>query len=96
MAEYVITAEGKMCAENGYVAIDDLTICKEAAAQLIYKFQKTETFKNWPKGCFEYDGHVYFNEHVYGTMEYMSTSRQICKERDSELRSFLTSMHLLV
>ena len=82
-----------MCTENGDVAIDDLTICKEAAIELIYKFQHMENSKDWPKGCFEYSKSVYFNEHVDGRKN--SDARQICK-RDNELRSFLTSKHLLV
>ena len=74
-----------MCTEYGDVAIDDLAICKEAAAELNYEFQKTANAENWPKGCFEYDNAVHFNEHVHGSKNsaLQQLSRQICKKGDN-------------
>ena len=95
--EYVLAAEGKLCTENGDFAIDDLTICKKAAAKLDYTFQQTLDSNIFLKGCLVVSNGVYFNVHEHGSKKAdVSDERQICKAMNSESRSFLTSMDLLV
>ena len=79
------------CSETGDIAVEDLTTCKEAAEKLGLQFKGTENRADWPKGCYKY-GSIRFNQHRYGSFRY--GGNQICK--GMSLRSFLTSMHLLL
>ena len=82
-----------LCSETGNDAVNDLTLCKEAAKVLSLDFEKTEDLARYPKGCYSY-GVVYFNRHVHGSRN--PNARQICKLYGKKLRYFPTSMQLLV
>ena len=76
---YFPAAQGKLCSETGNIAVDDLTVCKEAAQKLSYPFRKTENYFDWPKGCHVHNGGVYFNQHSIGFRN--NRARQICTLR---------------
>ena len=78
-----------LCSETGNVAVNDLTVCKEAAKVLSLNFLETEDVAHYPKGCYSY-GVVYFNRHVHGSRN--SNARQICKLYGKKLRYFPTSI----
>ena len=92
---YFLSKIRKPCSETGDIAVEDLTTCKEAAKKLGFQFKVTENTADWPKGCYEY-GRIHFNQHRYGSFRY--GGNQICKGfgKGMSLRSFLTSMHLLL
>ena len=56
---------------------------------------QTEDVPDWPKGCYDIDGNgVVFNQHDIGSANIYAA--QICKDGGKGMRSFLTSMHLLL
>ena len=69
------TADGKLCSENGFSVVDDLTACKKAAGAFDDQFIGTEDVSDWPKGCYYSDG-VYFNQHDSGSANI--DAAQIC------------------
>ena len=93
---YFPAAQGKLCSETGNIAVDDLTVCKEAAQKLSYPFRKTENYFSLPKGCHVHNGGVYFNQHAHGSAH--RAARQICigSVKGMGVRSFITSMPLLL
>ena len=94
MVGYHKTAVGKLCSENGYSVVDDLTACIKAAGAFGHAFIQTEDLSNWPKGCHyvvSLNG-VYFNQHDSGSANI--DAAQICNG-GKRMRSFLTSMNLL-
>ena len=96
MARYHKAARGKLCSENGFSVVDDLTACKEAAEEFGNQFQETQNYPDWPKGCYEAveANLVFFNQHKSGSAK--SNAAQICKAGGKGMRSFLTSMNLLL
>ena len=92
MVGYHKTANGKLCSENGFSVVDDLTACKKAAGAFGNQFRETEDVSDWPKGCYYANG-VYFNQHDSGSANIGAA--QICKGGGKRMRSFLTSMNLL-
>ena len=94
MARYHKAARGKLCSENGFSVVDDLTACKEAAEEFGNQFQETQDYPDWPKGCYEAVevNLVFFNRHKSGSAR--SNAAQICKAGGKGMRSFLTSMNL--
>ena len=97
MVEYFLATNGKLCTEPGDIAVEDLTTCKEAAEKLSHPLPETENVANWPKGCYLFkNGRVWFNEHTHGSQQ--NSTRQICKRfvKGMGLRTFLTSMRLLL
>ena len=96
MVGYHKTADGKLCSENGFSVVDDLTACKEAAEEFGNQFQETKNYPDWPKGCYEAveANLVFFNRHESGSAK--SNAAQICKAGGKGMRSFLTSMNLLL
>ena len=93
MARYHKAARGKLCSENGFSVVDDLTACKEAAEEFGDQFQETQDYPDFPKGCYEANV-VFFNRHASGSAN--SNAAQICKAGGKGMRSFLTSMNLLL
>ena len=93
MVGYHKTAYGKLCSENGFSVVDDLTACKEAAEEFGDQFQETQDYPDFPKGCYEANV-VFFNQHKSGSAN--SNAAQICKAGGKGMRSFLTSMNLLL
>ena len=95
VVEYVLSAHGKLCSENGDFAVDDLTTCKEASEELRKSFKETEDLADWPKGCYLFkNGGVFFNHHVHGSKN--PNARQICEPKGNSLRCLLTSIRLLI
>ena len=76
-AGYFQSEVGKLCSENGDLAVDDLATCKTAAIELSYLFSVTEEEADWPKGCYMSGHNVFFNEHGYGSAN--NNAKQICK-----------------
>lgn len=77
MLGYALTAYNELCPENTNSTIYDLTTCKEAAAEFSYPFKRTGHGTDRPKGCYQLNYGVYFNQHVNGSAH--SRARQICK-----------------
>ena len=83
---YFRTANGGLCSEGGYFALDDAKTCKDVAVDLGWMiFDGTESDADYPKGCYtssssfaEYES-AYFNTHSTGSSN--SLARQICKPR---------------
>ena len=51
-------------------------MCKEAAEKLGLDFESTDDVAGWPKGCYDNNGDVYFNQHISGSNNHFA--RQIC------------------
>ena len=80
---YFRTAKGKLCSEDGDLALDDERTCREIAKDFNATFVAAGSITYHPKGCYTYPSeeidHAYFNRHSNGSSN--SNARQICKHR---------------
>ena len=78
---YLQSQLGKLCSDDGNLAVDDIETCKTASAKLNKNFEASENSEFWPNGCYLIDhGSVFFNDHSTG--EKNNRAKQICKPTD--------------
>ena len=74
-SSYLWIGKNLLCADKGYIDIDEENHCKAAAEERGLVF-KTETESSYPKGCY-LNEEVWFNYHSVGSRQ--SLSAPICK-----------------
>ena len=75
-SSYLWIGKNLLCADKGYIDIDEENHCKAAAEERGYYF-KTETESSYPKGCYLNKEKLWFNYHSVGSRE--KNSVPICK-----------------
>ena len=76
---YFLSEAGRVCSDNGDIAVDGIETCKIAAETLNKDFIKSENTAEFPKGCYLMGPNVFFNKHSTGSRRI--NTRQICKPK---------------
>ena len=74
-SSYIWIGQNLLCADYGYIDIDEENHCKAAAEERELVFI-TETESAYPKGCYYLNNKVWFNYHFFGSRD--SNSAPIC------------------
>ena len=85
VSPYLWIGKNLLCADEGYIGVDEEYHCKAAAEQKGFVF-KTEDDSSHPKGCFsDGGGNVWFNWFNSSGIKHTNFS-SICKSKFNRLR----------
>ena len=79
-SSYFWIGKNLLCADEGYIDIDEENYCKAAAEERKLEF-KTETESSYPKGCY-YNDYVWFNYHSVGSRQ--RDSSPVCRNEEAD------------